>query len=508
MFSRKIVVFSLLISVLVNLHAQEKYEMPVMHISFDGHIVRDMDYVNGKMKLTDTDGTVVELPAKFRTRGATAQDFLMKPSLNMKLRTEDYSEELDSALLGMRSCSSWILDGMAIDRICMRNRVAFDIWNEFSRLPYTTDFDGRNGTEGRFIEMYINDKYYGIYCLGDRINRKLLNLKKTKENEDGSVTIRGALYKSGTLDILNQNEPAFSEDSIACVVEWHNAWELKYPEEYAGSVVWQPLQDAYLKGRNKAYVKKYFYLENLVDYHLFVMALSITDNWGNKNRFFSVRNLSKDINDTDPTEADRRRFVVTPWDLDTSLGGSFNGACYGGNYVEWPVDALAKIAPYPNSEIQNDPDYLNLLKSRWMIGRSGAFSPASVRAKLENYRDLFIKSGAWQRMVNHFDSQNVKPMYVNDLTEEIEYIMTWYINRFQEMDIFFGITDEDGINKVKSEKLKVKSGGEIYDLAGRRAQGARSKGQENRNDSRFSIFNSQLKKGLYIQDQKKVLILQ
>jgi hypothetical protein len=75
--------------------------MPVLRVYFEGAIKRNMDYVNGRMELTDTDGKVTALPAKFKTRGATAQDYLMKPSLNMKLRTADYAEEADSALLGM-----------------------------------------------------------------------------------------------------------------------------------------------------------------------------------------------------------------------------------------------------------------------------------------------------------------------------------------------------------------------------------------------------------------------
>ena len=97
--------------------------LPILRINFDAAIERNMAYVNGEMQLTDTDGSVIELPSMFKTRGATAQHYMMKPSMNMKLCTADYSEEQDSALLGMRSCSSWILDAMAIDRICMRNRV-------------------------------------------------------------------------------------------------------------------------------------------------------------------------------------------------------------------------------------------------------------------------------------------------------------------------------------------------------------------------------------------------
>lgn len=431
----------LFLSACISVTMAQAAGLPVLRVKFDGEIVRDMSYVNGKMQLTDTDGKVIEMPAKFRTRGATAQEYLMKPSLNMKLRTADYSEEQDSALLGMRSCSSWILDAMAIDRICMRNRVAFDIWNEYARLPYETDFNGRNGTEGRFIELYINDQYYGIYCLSDRINRKLLNLKKVKEQEDGTVLIRGVLYKSGTMNMLNQNEPAYSDDSVTCVVEWHDAWELKYPEEYAGRVAWQPLQDAILQGTSTEYVKKYFYLENLADYQLHVMALGIADNWGKKNRFFSIRNINKDINDSDPTESDRRRIVVTPWDLDTSLGGAYNGEYYGGNYTDWPVRDIPKNSPYPFSSLHDDAEYGSVLKERWLKTRTRAFSPKNVKAKLEAYRDLFINSGAWQRMVDYFETQKERPCYVKDLTKEIQSIMVWYEARFQEMDAFFGVTD-------------------------------------------------------------------
>lgn len=413
--------------------------MPQLKISFEGSLSKDMeDYVNGSMQLTDADGNVVELPAGFKTRGATAKKYTMKPALNMKLFSDDYTEEADSSLLAMRSCSSWILDAMAIDRICMRNRVAFDIWNEFSQLPYATEFDGRNGTEGQFVELFINNKYYGIYCLTDKINRKLLDLKKAQE-KNGVVTIRGALYKSGTNDIADQNNPGYNEDSTACVIKWHDAWELSYPDEYGCLQAWKPLQDAILTGNNKDYVKKYFFLENLADYQIHTMALCIGDNWGNKNHYLSVRNITKDIDDTDPTEADRRRFVMTPWDLDTSFGGHYEGEYYDGTYSNWKVEDISKNGPYPISCLLGDEEYKAILKQRWIDGRVGAFSVENVCKKLENYRDYFNQSGAWKRMVEHFNAQSSRPKYVNDLTREIDFIKEWYKARFQQMDAYFGI---------------------------------------------------------------------
>lgn len=477
----------------LTLKAQEG--LPVLRVAFDGIFERNMSYVNGTMSLTDVDGAVVELPAKFKTRGATAQQYMMKPSFNMKLRTADYSEEADSALLGMRSCSSWILDAMAIDRICMRNRVAFDIWNEFSTLPYETDFNGRNGTEGRFVEVYINDTYYGIYCLSDRINRKLLNLKKVKIGNDGQPILRGVLYKSGTTDIADQDSPSYSDDYTACVVQWHDAWELTYPEEYACEAVWAPLQNAILNGTSADYVKRYFYLDNLAAYQIHVMALSIVDNWGNKNRFVSIRNMNKDINDPDPTESDRRRMVLTPWDLDTSLGGQYNGSCYDGHYTEWPVTDVAKNSPYPIGPVCADAEYLAVLKQKWVEGRAGAFSIANVNAKLEAYRDLFIKSGAWQRMTDHFEAKpaSERPAYVIDLDREIQLVEAWYASRFHEMDTFFGISDA-----IEAPAYATASAPSFtYDLAGRRVD----------NEARpTSAAPKQLPKGIYIRRGKKFVV--
>ena len=446
----KPIVCLLLLVASLEITAQNEVSLPVLEVHFNAKIVKGMPYADGTMKLTDTDGSVVEMPAKFKTRGATAQQYMMKPSLNMKLRSADYQEEVDSALLDMRSCSSWILDAMAIDRICMRNRVAFDIWNEFSRLPYDTEFGGRNGTIGRFIEMYINDVYYGIYCLSDRINRKLLDLKKVKES-NGTMQVRGVLYKSGTNEIQNQNDPGYNDDYTACTISWHNAWELTFPEDYASESVWQPLQDAFLNGKSVNYVKKYFFLENLADYEILIMALSIGDNMGNKNHYLSIRNINKNIDAEDPDDANRRRIVLSPWDLDTSLGGNYRGDFYNGTYSNWAVSDVAKNAFYPLSNVQGDPEFKALLKKRWIDGRKGAFSIASVKQKLEAYRDLFIQSGAWQRMVDHYNAQKSKPKLVDDLATEISLVEQWYEDRFHEMDEYFGITDDDGVALISTD---------------------------------------------------------
>ena len=402
-------------------------KLPVLKVNVDGKFSKTMtDYLLGSMELTDTDGSTVTMPAKFKIRGATAAEFTGKPSLNMKLRDATYENSADSALLGMRSCSSWILDAMAIDRICMRNRVAMDMWNEYAQLPYETDFDSRNGTIGRYVEVYFNgtkygtNKYMGVYVLSDRINRKLLNLKKYDED---NKLVRGVLYKNGTEDISNQNERNFTTDWKAGTIEYHNAWELKEPEDYECEAAWQPLVDAFDNIKTYAMAKKYFYLDNLVDFELLTVVLAIEDNWGNKNHYFSIRNIQKNIDDADATEAARRKFVITPWDLDTSFGGAAKGERYTGGqaYSEWTMEqAVNNGGCFPFPLCLNQTEYKNLLKNRWLELRQKTFAYWNVRARLYAYRDLLLNSGVYEKQ------KSVQPKYVADLTTEVDAIVAWY----------------------------------------------------------------------------------
>lgn len=453
MTKRLFCMMAFLLSALVASYADDT-KLPQIVITTNNKI-GDSKYVSGTISITDTDGKIVTLNAKYRQRGATSAQYTSKPSLNVKLRDES-GESLDSCLLGLRSCSKWILDAMAIDRICMRNRVAMDIWNDYASLPYTTSFPVisstgqtiyRSGTIGRFVEVTINGDYKGIYALSDHINRKLLDLKKVDEDDEtGGYTVRGVLYKSGTTDIQNQNSPEFLPDYTACTAEYHNAWELKEPEDYECYEAWEPLLDALgsslasgngVKIKSYELVKKYFDIDNLIDYQLHVMALAISDNWGNKNHFFSIRNIQKDINDEDPEEAAKRKFIISPWDLDTSFGGHYNGNYYDGTYQEefTPASAIRNGGCFPFSLCQGSNEYKTRMKERWEELRVTTYLPENINARLESVRDLFVNSGAWER------NGSIQPKYVDDLAKEVDYVEEWYARRYAIMDEHFGIVD-------------------------------------------------------------------
>lgn len=63
-------------------------------------------------------------------------------------------------------------------------------------------------------------------------------------------------------------------------------------------------------------IPKWFYMDNLRDYMVFLLSQGILDNLF-KNAYLSVVDKSKG-----------NRMLITPWDLDCSLGGSWNGSYY------------------------------------------------------------------------------------------------------------------------------------------------------------------------------------
>lgn len=463
--------------------------MPVLDLRHGGKLSGKMlSYVWGHFYLASRDHEpTIYLPAKYKTRGATASNW-SKHSLNLKLRDFDTGEEQDSTLLGLRQASSFILDAMAIDRIKMRNRVCFDLWNEFSRLPYDTDFGGRNGTVGSFVEVIINGEYVGIYCLTDRINRKLLDLKKPKTDDNGQLeAIRGVLYKSGSWDYTGLTESQRSDWEELMGGDTRNTtlfcnWELMEPEDYPCEEAWQPMVELYQNANDNTYVKKHFFIDNVADFHLFALVFCLTDN-GNKNEFLSIRNIQKQ-NETDSEEYDRSRFVFTPWDCDASLGGRYDGEIYyNGTYNDSDIKNYRISQNRPFKNMLNDSEYLTIMKNRWKEARDGVFSVPSVSGAMNGYAKTFIENGAYAR------EQEAWPRYnqlVDDLQTEVNYITEWYTNQIAKIDDYFGLEHSaQGISTVSSG-----STGDvpIYDLQGRR------------------MPEGQLPSGLYIKAGRKYVV--
>ena len=461
--------------------AMNEHSLPLVNLTVETAALNRFSFVSGEIEIADyqrrTDPTSdsVRYQCRLRIRGQKAA-LLDKKSFAVKL-VDDNGGKLDANLFGIRSENSWILDAMAIDRSRMRNRVCFDIWNELSKTPYPTKYDGRNGTLGVFVEVFINGDYNGLYCMTDKIDRKLLGLKKTETGSLG-VTVRGLLYKgTGHSNLLSYDMADMNSDT------W-NSWELQYPDEYPSADTWEPLANLIdfcsPATRDSVFHEKYddyFYPENLADYHLLTVALNATDN-AYKNTFLSVVDIGKG-----------NRFLLTPWDMDGSLGCDYNGSY--DETLAW-IYRYQEIAPYNRlfHQTQSMDGFKGTVAAKWGELCTTLFSPDSICRRLDDYANMFITSGAWMREREKWDGNPV-PLK-EDIMEELDYIKGWYAKNYESVCNQYELVRQS-VSASHAPTASYPS--PLYDLQGRRVA-----------HSQFSTLNSQLKKGVYIQNGKKVVV--
>jgi len=401
--------------------------IPLVNITVDISAVTKTEYTPGTLEIFDhqarTNNTQdVRLKCKVKYRGASSLAY-DKKSFAIKTLDEN-GEKANVNIFGIREDDSWILDAMAIDRLRMRNRLCFDLWNEISRTPYETDCGGRNGTLGVFVEVFINGAYHGLYCMTDKINRKLLGLKKAKEKDDGSVAIRGVLYKNYTYTHAS-HLGSYDESQPLDTTSW-NGYELQYPDDYLSKEAWQPLMDFidFFQLPYKTFSSSYsshLYADNLVSYAILILSVNYGDCIA-KNTFFSNPDVTKD-----------QRFLITPWDMDMSFGGNWDGA-YN--------DGLSNIKSLEDTRLfcylleRNIDGFRDSCARKWENWAATTFLPENVYRRIDDYAAQFTSSGAWRREVEKWDGNPV-PLKEN-LADETEYVKDWYARNYKNVCATFG----------------------------------------------------------------------
>lgn len=389
-----------------------KAQLPTVKLSTQN--VLSSEFTDCSFTLDDT----ISLKADIRFRGASSLS-KQKKSFAVKLKYQD-GEKCDTSLLGMRKDNYWILDAMAIDVARMRNRVSMDLWNDFSRASYINknESDACNGTQGRFVELYLNDVYWGIYCLSERLDRKQLKLKKVDENG-----VKGILYKSkswSTLYSKDSNYYVFNND-----IEQWNGWEISYPNINDDEPIdWQPLADiihwlSYSSAQEIAEeLNSKIDLPVWQDYFLMMEFICAEDNIC-KNQYVYFYNARKE----------NRMLGVAPWDMDHSWGRDYSGS------ITSKTKANFNLITNYNRIGKLLEEHENLLEKthteRYSELRATFFNADGLKNRFSRYFNLFRQSGAAQREIERWSGTDGIDL---DFEKEQQYINDWIDERIVFMD--------------------------------------------------------------------------
>lgn len=387
--------------------------LPLLNIrSFEEIETYSDELVPGKFEMSDTTGFTYASYIGVKVRGASSRNY-PKKSYQLRMWTDSASYETkDETFFNMRNDDKWLLLAMWNEKVRLNNPFSHDLWLRIHQLYYAEkEAKANSAIRTKYVEVFLDGNYNGVYAFSENMDRKQLALKKTK---DGAV--RGELYKGkewghGLVIFNMEGVPPFDENDL-----FWDGQEMKYPKDIPAD--WSMLHDfAYFVDessdndfRDKIFQK--FHRENAMDYFIFLNLVHANDNTG-KNIFLAKYDAGEP-------------YFYAPWDLDGTLGFDYNGDKWNDNY-----ERILSNRFYDRLEALSPDNYLNDLSARWSSLRENVLDNEALKSRIDSLSNYLQTTGAYEReQLSWQEESNLQP-------EDVDYIKEWIDNRINFLDQYF-----------------------------------------------------------------------
>ena len=402
--------------------------------------------VNGYMPstfvITESSGETLSSTIGIRLRGALSRYFIKK---SFKLNFwEDATGKVkkDVNLLNMnRNDNTWALLAMWHEPLKLRSKVSPDIWKKVDDLYYSAkEPKAQNGFEVKYVEVFINNNYRGVYGLSELIDRKQLQLKKYNLN-NGVFKIRGELYKPATDPA--ENGPmrfftVFANTTLSQTTEI-DKFEYKYPEMddetlpngIRGKYDWsnfRAFSDFIVNATDEefnAHYKSKLKISNVVDFFIFLNLMKGQDNTI-KNVFYAK------YDENEP-------YFIIPWDMDATWGSGVFG--HTGDWAS--VQLMGIDRDYSNIFLRlykdNSSDgFPKLVERRWNVLRRSVITHENIREIFKAQYDYLIKNSVYDREgIRWADFESRKTGDWGSYQNRFNYLSQWIKDRITFLDTKF-----------------------------------------------------------------------
>lgn len=395
-------------------------ELPIISIDTNETIVDEPD-VLATFKMIEKNQDYTESYVGIKYRGSWSQT-LPKKSLKIEFWEDSTGTETKKvSLLDLRKDDDWMLQAMYNEPLRIRSKTNNDLWRLIDTLAYQNDeTKAINGIRMRYTEVFINNEYRGVYCLGEKVDKKQLKLKK----HNGSI--RGELYKGidwGQACTFS-SVPDFDND-----LDIWSGFEYKHPKE---EIDWTNLYnfiDFVVNSDDDDFFTHYkerFEIDNLIDNFIFLNLLRATDNFGKNNYVAKYTTDSK--------------YFYVPWDLDGTYGINWHG-----KKEEITNDLLTNGFYDRVLEDCATDGFIEKLKEKWTNLRASTITHDNIMNMLLQNHTTLVNNGVYEREQMVWD-------YTYD-SNQIEYISNWLAERLNFLDNTFNQPCDAFVEQTVQKKL-------------------------------------------------------
>ncbi len=320
------------------------------------------------------------------------------------LSVQDSREKnVDVSLLGMREDNTWKLNSLATDKNRIREITASQLWEQFDAANEAVE---EPGPRMEYVELLVDNRYQGLYCLVEPVDEKKLNLDKGD-----------SLYK-----IVGNSIPPDEDIQISVDKQWkiYDSIRVRYPKNISDyGTAWAPIRDYlnlfYRGGQVPKEALAKVDISNLVDNFLFLSVGSVSDNCF-KNNYYAARAQS---------DGGYRMYRI-PWDLDLSFGNIFDVNApgmvrYEEDYtIVYEVEELSRL-------YETQPELIGgIMQSRWQEYRTGFLGTEAITQLLESNLEYLIDTGAIRREQECWPEE--------EISTDIEYLLDYQTKRMEWLD--------------------------------------------------------------------------
>ena len=336
-----------------------------------------------------------KLAAEVKYRGASSLGY-EKKSLAFELVS-------DQALAGMPERRHWILNAAFVDRSMMRHKLAYDLYAKMSEAGAP-----RFAAGSRFVEVFQNGDYRGAYLLTERVDRKLLKLRKFDKADEHHACIYKVIEHTPVFDMNGHSNYEQHEPNPRTNSYWGPLDEInRFCHTASESAFWDV----------KSGIATRLDLADAIDFHLHMLMVSNTD--GPDKNFIVARD--------GVTRGKPPAFFFAPWDCDATFGRQWHGGRDG--YKHWQMNHLFE-------RLFKDANYRKRFAARWQQLRQNQFSTAAIHKMIDaNAQEL---GAASQRNAKRWGQtrQGDRPNFEQDIAEMKDWVAkrgVWLDGRIEAM---------------------------------------------------------------------------
>jgi hypothetical protein len=427
-------------------------KVPAVYINTKGNTIVNDPKVQAIIQIQIGDTIVFKSNIGIEYRGSTSFRLFDQKSYGFELR-DAINQSTDSAIMDFPKQSDFILYAPANDKALIRNTLIYDLSNQIGMYAVRT----------KYVQLYINGKYDGLYVLMEKIKRdkNRVNITKIANTDNGSPEITGGYMLKIDKSAGDNSLTGWDADAVyTSLLGFRSNYDNKgkklnylpygqkrgeetyfmyeYPKGNAISTEQKKYLQDYLNDFENSLLNNDFDqltgYPKYIDVKSFIDFLILNEFAYNPDGYRLSTFMNKDR---------MGKLNMGPiWDFNLGFGNDDRSAFTKGSTWMFEFNKYYGgdmwLIHFWWNKLLSDPNFVNQLQSRWAILRSSIFSEANINKTIQSHINTLQMNNSINK---HFERWKIlgKKLPFNYFVgkthqEEIDYLQTWIQKRLAWMD--------------------------------------------------------------------------